>query len=245
MSYRAWCSDFYVNLKLGLKMDLPAAREPVLELFDRIRRQVPSLSRLRRTDTEVALESAEGEPSLMWVAMKATSLRAGYVNPPDMAETYRLHRFLLETAPYFLSISPLDIDSVDLVFGFDLETEHDRDIIVYNALFSDSRLSGLFDPDHDLPIDVQPFIGLNLTPEGEWQAFVEVKTRPKASDGTSARHLPEPISVILTVRKVGPVATLDELPATLASLAGHAERLAEARVIPHVITPLRDEILSH
>ena len=31
----------------------------------------------------------------------------------------------------------------------------------------------------------------------------------------------------------------------LASLAGHAERLAESRVIPHVITPLRDEILSH
>jgi hypothetical protein len=104
---------------------------------------VPSLSRLRRTDAEVALESPEGEPSLMWVAMKATSLRAGYVNPPDMAETYRLHRFLLETAPYFLSISPLDIDSVDLIFGFDLETEHDRDIIVYNALYSDSRLSGL------------------------------------------------------------------------------------------------------
>jgi hypothetical protein len=143
MAYRAWCSDFYVNMKLGLKMDLPAAREPVLELFDRIRRQVPSLSRLRRTDAEVALESPEGEPSLMWVAMKATSLRAGYVNPPDMAETYRLHRFLLETAPYFLSISPLDIDSVDLIFGFDLETEHDRDIIVYNALYSDSRLSGL------------------------------------------------------------------------------------------------------
>jgi hypothetical protein len=31
----------------------------------------------------------------------------------------------------------------------------------------------------------------------------------------------------------------------LASLAGHAERLTESRVIPHVITPLRDEILSH
>lgn len=244
MTYRVWCSDFYVNLKLGLKMDLPAAREPVLELFDRIRRQVPALSKLRRTDAEIALESAEGEASLMWVAMKATSLRAGFVNPPDMAETYRLHRFLLETAPYFLSISPLDIDCVDLVFGFDLETDQDRDIVVYNALLSDSRLAGLFDPDQDLPIDVQPFLGFALSPEGDWQAFVEVKTRPKAADGSSARHSAEPISVLLTVRKAGPVATLDDLPSVLASLAGHAERLAESRVIPHILKPLRDEIVT-
>ncbi len=34
-SYRALCTDFYVNLKLGLKLDLPRKREEVLEMFER------------------------------------------------------------------------------------------------------------------------------------------------------------------------------------------------------------------
>ena len=36
-SYGALCSDFYINQKFALKMDLPTARETVLDLFDRIR----------------------------------------------------------------------------------------------------------------------------------------------------------------------------------------------------------------
>jgi len=33
-SLAAICSDFYVNQKLALKLDLPTARESVLDLFD-------------------------------------------------------------------------------------------------------------------------------------------------------------------------------------------------------------------
>jgi len=35
--FDALCRDFCVNQKLALKMDLPAAREPVLDLFGRLR----------------------------------------------------------------------------------------------------------------------------------------------------------------------------------------------------------------
>jgi hypothetical protein len=37
-SYRALCSDFYINSKLNVRMELPTNREPVLELFERTRR---------------------------------------------------------------------------------------------------------------------------------------------------------------------------------------------------------------
>ena len=40
-SINAICSDFYVNQKLALKMDLPTRRETVLDMFDRIRREMP------------------------------------------------------------------------------------------------------------------------------------------------------------------------------------------------------------
>ena len=34
-SFGALCTDFYINQKVGLKMDLPADRETILHLFDR------------------------------------------------------------------------------------------------------------------------------------------------------------------------------------------------------------------
>ena len=36
-SYRALCSDFYINQKISVKLDLPRGRETILDLFERIR----------------------------------------------------------------------------------------------------------------------------------------------------------------------------------------------------------------
>ncbi|MSR18867.1 MAG: hypothetical protein EXS00_06850 [Phycisphaerales bacterium] len=240
--YLGWCSDFFVNQKLALKMDLPSAREPVLELFDRIRKHQPSLSRIKRTDTEVALESTEGERSFQWVSLRQTTLRSGVVNPDDLSDAYRLHKFILETAPWFLSISPIDIDHLDLVFGFDFEAEGCRDGIVAEALLSGCPLAALLDGSRDAPIDVQPFIGFTVDGAPELRAYLEVKTRPAAMHHGPPRHSNEPISVYLTVRREGSVAQLEDLPAILASLSGHAERLAEERVIPHIVQPLLERI---
>jgi len=240
--FGAWCSDFYVNQRLALKMDLPDRREPVLELFDRIRRECPRLSRIRRFESEIALESADDAREFLWVSLRRTSLRSGHVNPASTADAYHLHRMLLETAPWYLSMSPLDIDHVELVFGFDIETDANRDEVVYGALMGDSPLASLVDPSHDRPLDVQPSVGLALNPAGDLQAFFEVKTRPHAADPGPRASAAEPISVFCTVRKSGPLKALEELPVVFATLCGHAERLCEQRVIPHLVMPIRQAI---
>jgi hypothetical protein len=90
-SFNSVCRDFYVNQKLALKMDLPWGREPVLELFDRMRKTVPALSDLRRQDHEISLESPEDDDrGYSWVALRQTSLRSGCVNPADLSDAYRL-----------------------------------------------------------------------------------------------------------------------------------------------------------
>ncbi len=53
------CSDFYVNQKLALTMDVPEGREAVLDLFGRIKKEFPWLERLRRYEGEYALESED------------------------------------------------------------------------------------------------------------------------------------------------------------------------------------------
>ncbi len=243
-SFAALCTDFYVNQKIALKMDLPSNRETVLHMMDRIRRELPSMSRFRRFDDELALESPEDESEYSWLSLRRTSIRSGWVNPLSLERAYDLHRLIIEVAPYFLSISPIDVEYVELVYGFDLEAGDDRNAIVFEALLSNSPFSSVIDPDHEVMLDVQPFLAFSLSNKGDLQAFLEIKTRPDQLEFHNGRVNESPITVYLTARRHGPFQAMEELNATFGMLAGHLERLAEDRVIPNVVVPIRETILS-
>ena len=80
--------------------------------------------------------------------------------------------------------------------------------------------------------------------DGRTVVFVEVKTRTGAHEVARDAFEEHPISIYLTVRKYGPLRRLEDLSTALGTLAGHGERLADERVIPHVIIPIRDSILQ-
>ena len=240
LDFGGWCSDFSVTQRIALTMDLPGAREPTLELFDRVRREIPRLSHIRRSGDEVVLESEADSPDFMWLALRRTEIRSGYLNPASSDEAYAIHRTVLETAPWFLSLTPLDFECVELTFGLDIEVESDRDSVVSHALLGGSALALLIDSEQESAIDVQPFVGISLTPTRELQASFEVKTRARAV-GSSSSH-PGPISIYVTVRRNGPLTSLSDLPTIFATLCGHAERLCEERAIPHLVMPIRQAI---
>ncbi|MCH2133405.1 MAG: hypothetical protein MK116_06620 [Phycisphaerales bacterium] len=237
------CSDFYVNQRMVLTMDLPSGRETVLDLFDRVRREMPGMKRFRRYDGELALESPDQDGRYCWVGLRRTSVRSGWVNPQTLEESYQLHRMLLETAPYFLSITPLDVEAIELVFGFDLHAQRNRNEVVFDALLSGSALGAMVEPGREEMIDVQPFLGIALDDSARLQASLEIKTRMGPAELQSQRWEDEPISVYLTVRRQGPFETIEQFQETFAILAGHLERLAEDRVIPGIIVPLHGAIL--
>lgn len=236
-------TDFYVNQKLSLKMDLPDSRETVLDLFGRLRREFPDLANFRRFENELALESDEAHRTYTWFSLRGTQLRSGSVNPDDLGDAYRLHRKVLELAPWFLSISPLDIEHLELVFGFDMEAQANRDEIVFNAILAESPLADLLDMSDEV-LDAQPTLGITLEPSSQVQAFVEVKTRTTPRERSTKAWNREPISVYLTVRHLGATESLEELSSRFAALAGHAERIAEKRVVPSIVMPIRHAILA-
>jgi hypothetical protein len=245
-SYRALCTDFYVNLKLGLKLDLPRKREEVLEMFERVRRQYPSMRQFRRYTEELALESEPVDGSYQWLAIRPESVRAGAVNPGVLAEAYDLHRHTLETAPFYLGVSPLDVDHVELLVGFDLLAEGNHDAIVFDALLAGSPLADAMRLDGADFADCQPMVGFVLPESDQTEAFFEVRTRSRHAhrDPRAGETPPEPISVYLTLRRYGPVDDIAALPAMLTSLATRAEALCDERVVPSLVVPLRDAIGS-
>jgi hypothetical protein len=251
-SYRALCSDFYINQKISVKLDLPRGRETILDLFERVRTTFPGMSSFRRYREELALESPQSDEHHRWLAVRASTIRSGSVNPESFEEGYALHRAVLEVAPYFLSISPLDIEYVELLYGFDLAASGNQDAIVADALLEGSPLGALLDLEHAVTIDFQPLLGLLLraepggpaAPRGRAdgiEAHLEVKTRSgsgkRVEDGSG-----EPISVYVTLRRYEPVAKLKSLPLVFNTLAQQAEHLIETRVLPGLITPIRRAI---
>jgi hypothetical protein len=241
--FDALCRDFCVNQKLALKMDLPGAREPVLDLFGRLRKDMPRLANLERyPDGEVALESGEDDRDFLWVSMRQTSLKSGWVNPASLEDAYRMHRTVLEVAPFFLSISPLDVSHLELVYAFDFECDGNRDEVVLDALLGGSRIGEFAEGASDTVIDSQPFLALVLADAPDMHVYLEVRTRVQRGEIGAIREGGDPLSVMLTVRRTGPVRRLEELPTHLAQLSGHGERLVEQRLIPRILMPLRERL---
>ncbi|GAG01412.1 unnamed protein product, partial [marine sediment metagenome] len=107
--FDAICDEFSVSTRLHLKLELPSNRETVLHFFERMRREFPSMDRLRRrSDGGLVLEENADQPSRMWIRLDGTCLRFGDVNPPDMDHPRQLAAVVLEQAPYHLTLSDLD-----------------------------------------------------------------------------------------------------------------------------------------
>lgn len=243
-SFGALCTDFYVNQKLALKMDLPGERDTILHYFDRMRKAVPSLNKFRRFDGELALESARHDPEYRWLALRRTSLRAGHVNPDTMEQAQKFHHEILEASPHYLSISPLDVDYQEILFGFDLECQDNHDEVIFEALFADTPLAQAVKVPGARYLDVQPVFGMALTPGGDVQAYFEIKTQAKTRRGTPRQGETEPISLFLSLRRFGPVDRIEDLPVRFDQLIEHAETLATERLVPHLLTPIAKHITS-
>lgn len=254
--YSALAADFYINQRLNLKMDLSMRRDTVLSLFDRIRRDQPHLDRFKRYSDELALESKAGAVEFspgaqQWVAVRKTSVRSGSVNPESASDGYRLHRLVLENAPYYLDISALDIDHLEALYGFDLMASGNHDGIVFNALYGGSALESLVtalegrnNARRVQVIDCQPLIGVTLLDEGNLQAHFEVKTRSGGKAGRAAEGGEEPISVYLVVRKFGQFEDVAKLTAVFDEITTKGEELLDQIVVPKLLTPLREAIVT-
>jgi hypothetical protein len=262
-SFRALCSDFYVNQRLNLKLDLPRSRETSLDLFERVRKQFPPMTLFRKVKEELALESPQVPGDQVstphrWLALRSTSIRSGTVNASSLEEAYALHKLMLEIAPFYLNISPLDVDYLELLFGFDLLASGNHDAIVYDALLAGSPLAALLHAPGAVPVDCQPLIGMALNskqlvsrsfrgqPENplDLEVHFEVKTRTPQGPPRDPEGPGEPISVYLPLRRFGAVDDVKDLVKHFELLRRFGEELCENRVLPSLVVPLRDAIAS-
>ena len=158
------CDDFYVNMRLATQLSLPHNRETVLHFFERVQRQFPEMSRFRKYDNgDLSIEENRDNDSYRWVTLESRRLCAGHVNPESLDESLKLHGLLLQQAPYELGLSPVEVDYLDILFGFDLSFRGNHDEIISESLLGESPLNCLMEEQGAKAVDIQPSITVALS----------------------------------------------------------------------------------
>jgi len=241
------CDEFIVSSRLSLKLEMAPDRESVLHFFDRVRREFPNLKRLRRRENAISLEeeSEDGGPR-RWLRMDAGSVRFGAYAPADRELVMKFGQFILEQAPYHLTLSDLVYDHLEVTYGFELSYRGNHDQIVTETLFPDHPLIGfmLDEQASAQVIDAQPYLGIALTPTCDLQAYLQVKSRTTTFEVRNEIYENAPISVLLIVRKYWGMDGQTDLARVLPELFEIADRLASERVVPSVVNPLAAAIAN-
>ena len=113
-----FCDDFFVNMHLHTALPMPEARETILGFCEAVQKEFPDLSTFyRRDDGTYVLEGDRTAGSYRCVEIAQRELSSGAFNPDSVDAACRQHAWVLERSRYFLGISHLDVESLDLVLA--------------------------------------------------------------------------------------------------------------------------------
>jgi hypothetical protein len=243
--FKSVADDFFVNLNLQTTLALPNGRDNVLHFFEAVQKEFPDMTGFYQRETgEHVLEGDRESGCYQWLELQAHSLSAGYFNPPDLEEAYRLHKWLLDRSVYFLGVSGLDVECLDLLFGFNLDYVGNRDAIVSQALLGNSPLAALLSEPAAQSIEFEPSLVVALDPECYLQARLSLETRSNSFQVRTGEYEDEPISVYFTARRYPRPGRLIHLLESFTRQSRLCEDWATRIVIPSVIQPIAAAIAA-
>lgn len=243
--YSAFCEDFYVNMRLGSQMNLPNQRETVLHFFERVQKEFPGMTRFRKEDSGAhSLEEERKDASYRWLSLEPKRLAAGHVNPATIADAMQLHSLALEMAPCHLGISPLEIEYLDVLFGFDLTFTGNHDEIISDTLYGESPLNCLLEAEGAKPVDFQPVITVALSDDCRLQARLELVTRTNGYQVRTGDYEDDIISVYVVMRRYWGDRPRQSMESICLELAEKADAICISQIVPRILRPLSAAIAS-
>jgi hypothetical protein len=241
--YASSSDDHYINVSLNTELDLPCSRDSVLHLFEQVRKKFPSMDNLTtRERTEFVLEENKELGSYRWTSVDARSISAGYVNPPAVDDARDLARAVLAIAPYALSISPLDCESLSVMYGFDFVYRGNHNLLVAEALGVYTPFEGLAQMPGARLLAYEPSIQLALDEDCRLQCRVGIESRTSAFQIRSGDYPGDHLSVYAAVRRVGSLPPDQSFEGIFEQLQMRCEELVDHHVVDNLLVPLQHTI---
>ena len=241
--YSSVSDDFYVNLNLNTEMDLPQNRETVLHFFEQVQKIYPTMRNFYSRDRgEFVLEEDKEPGHYRWTSVEARRVCSGQVNPESVSSALQQHRYVLESVPYSLSISPLDCESLNVMFGFDFTYRGNHNQLVAEALGLIPAFDKLANRDGTTLISNEPAIQFSFDQECRVQCRLSIEPRTSAYHVRAGEFPEEQLSVYITARRYGSLETGESYVSTMEQLAGLCQQVVDEYVIEHILQPLQQTI---
>jgi len=144
----------------------------------------------------------------------------------------------LELAPALLSISPLDCEALDLLFGFDFAYRGNHNSLLAEALGVGSALDRVAEIPGGRVINYEPSLTIALDEECRVQVRVSTETRTNAFQVRTGEFAEEQLSVYVTARQYGSLDPHMTYADAVDRLAQVAREVVDTCVTEQILKPL-------
>jgi len=238
--YSSLCDDFYLDMYVNTKLDLPSQRDTILAFFERIQRHFPAMcSFYRRENNEYCLEENRNASQYRWVSLHTDHIGSGVVNPAVFEDAYKQDRLILDLVPYMLGVSHLDIDSLDVTFGMDFDYIGNHDEVIAEALLGSTAFNCLLDLPTARPVGCSPAVVVALSDDCRTQARISVESKTSICEpDKQIQNSDEAISLSFTIRQYSLAAVKFDALKSFEQQCRLAEELMAEKIVPNFVHPL-------
>lgn len=244
-NFDAFSDDFFLNMSLQTALPLPESRETILQFCEAVQKEFAGMTTFyQREGGEYVLEGDRDSGSYRWLELEPRRMSSGYFNPPDIEQAVSQHRWILERCVYFLGISYLDVECLDVILGFNLDFQGNRDAIVSDALLAGSALGAISEETGLLPLGCEPSFIVGLERDCYTQARLSLETRNNSYQVRTGNYDDEPISVYFTVRGYPRPGERFQMIQAFDRQYAQARELTRRVVLPRIVRPIAQAIAS-
>lgn len=243
ISYNTFCDDFYIDMYVNTRFDIPNDRDSLLTFFERITKQFPSMTSLGRDNSGYSLEESEDSGYGRWTSIDIERIGAGIVNPENFNQAFELPKMVIDLMPYLLGVRSLDVDCIDLTFGMDFDYSGNHNEIIAEALFAGSPFGKIFDGRGAGALSLSPAVVVSLDDECSTRIRLTVDSRTEESEIRSRKFEPDkPISLYMTARQYPSSGKGFDPKAAFNNLCQVAIDFMDEKVVPNFVVPLSSAI---
>ncbi len=237
--YASLADDFYVNVNLATEMELPSQRETILHFFECVQKKYPSMRKFYcRDKRDFVLEEDKDQGRYRWTAVETKRLCSGVVNPSTPEAALDQHRLVLDLAPPILSVSPLDCEALDLLFGFDFAFRGNHNALLAEALGVGPALDRTAEIPGARVINYEPSLTLAIDEDCRTQVRVSTEARTNAFQVRTGDFAEEQLSVYVTARQYGSIDPGVTFVEAIERLYRIARDVVDSCVVEQILRPL-------
>ncbi len=161
------------------------------------------------------------------------------MNPVQIEDAIEQHAFVMDTLPYTLSVSPLDCESLNVMYGFDFSYSGNHNELLSEALGLSPALEKMTDIEGSRLVAFDPSIQIALDTDCRTQCRLSFEPRTTAYHVRTGEYPEEHLSVYLTMRRYGSLSPSETYQSKLRELHERAIKILDDYVIENIVEPLR------